>query len=98
MATLPDGTFRFLSLCATPPGSAVIAQRLPLALSDVPSLSELASAAEQHGLEPLMLAHIERTGLAIPADVRDRLRARRARSTRTRRQSGHEWSRTLSVR
>ncbi len=28
-------------------------------------------------MEPLVLAHIERTGLSIPADFRDRLRARR---------------------
>ena len=28
-------------------------------------------------MEPLVLAHIERTGLPIPADLRDRLRARR---------------------
>ena len=28
-------------------------------------------------MEPLVLAHVERTGLAIPADVRSRLRARR---------------------
>ena len=76
MATLSDGAFRFLSLCAQPPGSAAVAQRLPSALSAVPSFDELAIAAEQHGMEPLVLAHIERTGLAIPADLRARLRAR----------------------
>ena len=76
MATLSDGVFRFLSLCAAPPGSAAVAQRLPSALATVPSFDELAIAAEQHGLEPLVLAHLERTGLAIPATVRDRLRAR----------------------
>ena len=76
MATLPDGAFRFLSLCAAPPGSAAVAQRLPRALAAVPSLSELATAAEQHGLSPLVLAHVERTGVAIPDDLRDRLRAR----------------------
>src|SRR5215203_2709513 len=76
MARLSDSAFRFLSLCASPPGSAAAAQRLPSALSAVTSFDELATAAEQHGLEPLVLAHIERTGLAIPADVRARLRAR----------------------
>ncbi len=69
MATLSDGAFRFLSLCAQRPGSAAVAQRLPSALSAVPSFDELATAAEQHGMEPLVLAHIERTGLAIPADL-----------------------------
>ena len=77
MATLSDGVFRFLSLCAQPPGSAAVAQQLPSALSAVPSFDELATAAEQHGMEPLVLAHIERAGLAIPADLRARLRARR---------------------
>ncbi len=76
MATLSDGAFRFLSLCAQPPGSAAVAQRLSSALAAVPSFDELATAAEQHGMEPLVLAHIERTGLAIPADLRARLRAR----------------------
>jgi hypothetical protein len=77
MATLSDGVFRFLSLCAQRPGSAAVAQRLPPALSAVQSCDELAIAAEQHGMEPLVLAHIEQTGLAIPADLRVRLRARR---------------------
>jgi hypothetical protein len=77
MATMSDGVFRFLSLCTQPPGSAAVAQRLPSALTAVPSLDELATAAEQHGLEPLVLAHIERTGLAIPENLlRARLLAR----------------------
>src|SRR5580765_7127077 len=78
MATLSDGAFRFLSLCAQRPGSAAVAQRLSSALATVPSFDELEIAAEQHGMEPLVLAHIERTGLAIPAAFRDRLRVRRA--------------------
>ena len=77
MATLSDGAFRFLSLCAQRPGSASVAQRLPSALAAVRSFDELAIAAEQHGMEPLVLAHVERTGLAIPADLRARLLARR---------------------
>ncbi len=76
MAMLSDGAFRFLSLCARPPESAAVAQPLSSALSTVLSLDELAIGAEQHGMEPLVLAHIERTGLAIPADLRARLRAR----------------------
>lgn len=77
MPTLSNGAFRFLSLCAAPPGSAAVAQWLPSALASVPSFDELAIAAEQHGLEPLVLAHIERAGLAVPAGFRNRLRARR---------------------
>jgi hypothetical protein len=93
MATLSDGAFRFLSLCAQPPGSAAVAQRLPCALATVSSFDELAIAAEQHGMEPLVLAHIERTGLAMPADLRARLLARRtqhahAASIRTRVMTG----------
>ena len=77
MATLSDGAFQFLSLCAQRPESASVAQRLSTALSGVSSFAELATAAEQHGMEPLVLAHVERTSLAIPADLRARLRARR---------------------
>src|SRR5215213_2249483 len=76
MARLSDSTFRFLSLCASPPGSAAAGRGLPCALWAVTSFDELATAAEQHGMEPLLLAHIERTGLAVPGDVRARLRAR----------------------
>jgi hypothetical protein len=73
---LSDGAFRFLSLCALPPGASAVAQRLPDALSAVPAFDELAISAERHGMEPLVLAHIARTGLAIPDDLRARLRAR----------------------
>jgi hypothetical protein len=76
MATLSDGAFRFLSLCALPPGSSAVAQRLPAVLSAIPSFDELAIASEQHGMEPLVLAHVARTGVAIPSDFRARLRAR----------------------
>jgi hypothetical protein len=75
--TLSDSTFRFLSLCTQRPGSVAVGRHLPPALAAVPSSDELATAAEQHGLEPLVLAHIERTGLAMPADLGARLRARR---------------------
>jgi Uncharacterised nucleotidyltransferase len=73
MATLSDGAFRLLSLCALPPGSAAVAQRLPSALSVVTSFDELVTAAEEHGMEPLVFAHLERTGLAIPIDFRARI-------------------------
>ena len=76
MGTLSDGVFRFLSLCAAPPGSVAVAQRLSTALSAVSSSDALLTAAEQNGMEPLVLAHVERTALAIPADLRARLRAR----------------------
>src|SRR3954470_20717212 len=76
MARLSDSAFRFLSLCASPPRAAPPARRLPSALSAVTSFDELATAAEQHGLEPLVLAHGERTGLVLPADFRARLLVR----------------------
>lgn len=77
MATLSEGVFRFLSLCAQRPGSAPVTGRLPSALKAVPSLDELAIAAEQHGMEPLVLAHVGQAGLEISGDVDARLRARR---------------------
>ena len=58
MATLSEGAFRLLSLCAQRPGSGSIAQQLPSALSAVQSFDELANAAEWHGMEPLLLAHL----------------------------------------
>ena len=73
MATLTDGTFRFLSLCALPPGSAAVAQRLPSALSAVTSFDELVIAAEEHGMEPLVFAHIQQTGLTTPTEFRARI-------------------------
>lgn len=66
MATLSHGAFRFLSLCALPPGSAASHSGSRLSRQS----NELMIAAEQHGVEALVLAHIERTGLAIPADLR----------------------------
>src|SRR6478609_2208253 len=77
MTTLSDGAFRFLSLSTLRPGSAAVASGLPSALAAVPSVDQLAYAAEQHGLEALVLAHLERVGLDVPAAFRDRLRARR---------------------
>src|SRR5688572_23898151 len=77
MATQSDAAFQFLSLCAQRPGSEAVAQALPSALRAVRSFEELAIAAEHHGMEPLVLAHLGRTGLAIPGDLHARLAARR---------------------
>ena len=72
MATLSNGAFRFLSLCASRPGSAAVAQRLSSALEGVRSFDELAIAGEQHGLEPLALAqhaHAAAVQARVFADV-----------------------------
>lgn len=74
--TLSGAAFRCLSFCAQPPGSPVATARLPAALSAVPSLHDLVDAAEQHGLEPLVLAHIRAAGFSVPSDIYDRLQAR----------------------
>jgi hypothetical protein len=76
MTTLSDGEFRLLSVCLQRPGAVVVGRQLPTALAAVPSLAEFLDAAEQHGLEPLVFAHITRAGLTIPSDSHDRLRAR----------------------
>jgi hypothetical protein len=76
MATLSDGMFRLLSLCLQRPGAVAVGQQLPAALAAVPSLAELVDGAEQHGLEPLVFAHLTRAGLTIPSVYHDRLRAR----------------------
>jgi Uncharacterised nucleotidyltransferase len=74
--TLPDGTFRFLSLCTQRPGSVAVVAHLPPALAAVPSFGEVVDAAEQHGLEPLVFAHVSRAAITIPSGCHDRLRAR----------------------
>ena len=89
--TLPGGTFRFLSLCTQRPGSDAVVRHLPAALAAVPSFGELVDAAEQHGLEPLVLAHIERTGLGDFPQSSMIASGPGGRSTRTRRQSGPVW-------
>ena len=88
MATLSDYAFRFLSLCAQLPGSAAIAQRLPSALSAVLSFDELATAAEQHGMEPLVLGAHRAVGSGRFPQPSVIASARGGRSTRTRQQSG----------
>jgi hypothetical protein len=73
---LSGAAFRCLSLCAQRPGSAVVTQRLRAALAALPSAHELADAAEQHGLEPLVLAHVRAADVVLPPHIRDRLQAR----------------------
>src|SRR5262245_5793842 len=75
---LSGAAFQCLSLCAHQPGSPVVTARLPAAFASLPSSDELADAAEQHGLEPLVLAHARAADLALPTRIRDRLRARQA--------------------
>jgi hypothetical protein len=73
---LSNTTFRALALCAGLPGNPAVKERLRSEAAGLPSWDDLAQAAEDHGLEPLVLAHFRNAGIAIPADIGDRLRAR----------------------
>lgn len=74
--TGPDDVFRTLALCTQRPGQGLVDARLSAAAADLFS-HELLTAAEHHGLDTLLFAHVRASGLT-PADAGalDRLRAR----------------------
>jgi hypothetical protein len=72
----PLSTFRLLALCASPPGGSLVADRLRAAVTPSTAWDDLAQQAEEHGLEPLLSAHLRDAAIAPPVAVADRLRAR----------------------
>jgi hypothetical protein len=71
-----DATFRILARCAGVPGNPEVAERLRHDIEGLVRWDDLLQSAEDHGLEPLLLTHLRATGIAIPAEADDRLRAR----------------------
>jgi hypothetical protein len=69
-------TFRALALCAGLPGTPALKERLRREAAGLPSWDDLAQGAEDHGLEPLVLAHFRDAGVGVPAHLADRLRTR----------------------
>ena len=69
-------TFRILALCAGTSSPALTA-RLREEAIDLPGWDDLAQGAEDHGLEPLVLARFHDAGVAMPPANADRLRVRR---------------------
>ena len=68
--------FRVLGLCTQRPDAPVVVARLPAALASVVLFPELVDAAVDHGLEPLLFAHLRSVGCKAGSAVMDRLRAR----------------------
>ena len=73
---LSDTSFGVLSLCTARPGHPAIGDRLPAALAQVRRWDTLAADAEEHGLEPLLLAHAHELGIALPPETETRLKVR----------------------
>jgi hypothetical protein len=71
--TPADQVFRLLALCAQRPGHPQIATRLPPALAAAPPGIDLVECAAQHGLAPLLLAHIREAKAAVAPSVNVRL-------------------------
>ena len=61
-----DATFRILALCASQPGSARVSERLLRLTAVFESWDALLKHAEDHGLEPLLRAHLVESGILCP--------------------------------
>ena len=66
---------RSLALCTQRPGRGVVEAALAAAAADLSS-PELLDAAEHHGLDALLFAHLRAAGVSVDAGVLDRLRVR----------------------
>jgi hypothetical protein len=71
-----DATFRILALCARVPGSGSVSERLLRDTTALASWDALLHHAEDHGLEPLLRAHLLAAGISAPTSVTDHLRTR----------------------
>jgi hypothetical protein len=69
--------YRILALCAGTPGSPALTARLRREAASLSAWDDLAQGAEDHGLEPLVLARFRDAGVTMPAAFGDRLRIRR---------------------
>ena len=73
--TLHDAVFQSLALCTQRPGQGLVDAPLSAAAAELSS-HQLVDAAEHHGLEPLVFAHLRSARLSVDSSVLDRLRAR----------------------
>ena len=80
--TPAEQVFQLLALCAQRPGHPQIAARLLPALAAVPSGIDLVEHAVQHGLAPLLLAHIRKAKAVVAPSVSVRLYAQHAHHVR----------------
>jgi hypothetical protein len=73
---LSEASFGVLALCTSRPGNPAIGDRLRGALANVGSWATLVADAEEHGLEPLLLAHAREHGIDLPHEMETRLKVR----------------------
>ena len=73
--TIREAVFRSLALCTQRPGQGLVELPLSAASADLSS-HELVDAAEHHGLDALLHAHIRAARLKVDSSVLARLRAR----------------------
>ncbi len=76
--TPAEQVFQLLALCAQRPGHTQITARLPPALAATPPGTDLVEQAVQHGLAPLLLAHIREAKAVVAPSVSVRLYAQHA--------------------
>ena len=80
-AGLAEQIFRLLALCTQRPGHPQVVARLPQALSALPPGVDLVAHAVEHGLAPLLLAHVRAAKAAVAPSVGVRLYAQHAYHT-----------------
>src|SRR5579862_5174868 len=78
-----EQVFQLLALCTQRPGHPQTAARLPAALAAAPPGTDLVKHAVQHGLAPLLLAHIRQAKAVVAPSVSVRLYAQHALHVRT---------------
>jgi len=70
-----DAVFQSLALCTQRPGEGLVDASLSAAIAELSS-HELVDAAEHHGLDPLLFAHLRAARTPVDPGVLDRLRTR----------------------
>ena len=73
--TSHDAVLQSLALCTQRPGHGLADARLSAAIAGL-SAHELVDAAEHHGLDPLLFAHLRAARVSVDPGVLERLRAR----------------------
>ncbi|MBN1218099.1 MAG: nucleotidyltransferase family protein [Anaerolineae bacterium] len=74
--TQSENTFSLLALCARAQGHPTQYQQLRQQAATLILWNSLPAQAESHGLAPLVYAHLQAAGVAMPADVQQQLQAR----------------------
>lgn len=77
-----DRVYRVLALCTQRPGNPHVTAALPQALAVIDPRIDLVQRAEEHGLAPLVLAHLRAAKVIVPAEVNVALFARQVQHVR----------------